>query len=309
MAWSISSALMKDYVNSRSLLVPVAESLADSCSDGELSALLNSTPTPDQFYWPDKTTEHSRLSRFGMTCAPLTADRGAELLTWYRAGFPARTSAHLEAGKGLTANEADCGAKWQGSLTKYDHDSHSWKTAQFSLLGGLDEFSETWPKSGSMRNMECFLREPLEPTTCANESGYWPTMNTTGWRSDGELKLLAGVVSLAEYEALSDRACRSKKDRFAPRLPTPTVAMRKGSSGGALTRKSGKSRTNDRLDYALEGDGKSGRLNPEWVDWFMGWPIGWTALNALETDKFQEWRQQHSHCLLGEPESLNRAAA
>jgi hypothetical protein len=38
----------------------------------------------------------------------------------------------------------------------------------------------------------------------------------------------------------------------------------------------------------------AGPLNPDWCEWFMGWPVGWTASSALETDKFQEWRQQHS---------------
>ena len=40
----------------------------------------------------------------------------------------------------------------------------------------------------------------------------------------------------------------------------------------------------------------SGKLiNPEWMEWLMGWPIGWAALKPLETDKFQSWRQQHSN--------------
>ena len=25
-----------------------------------------------------------------------------------------------------------------------------------------------------------------------------------------------------------------------------------------------------------------GRLNPAWVEWLMGWPIGWTLLEPLE---------------------------
>lgn len=37
-----------------------------------------------------------------------------------------------------------------------------------------------------------------------------------------------------------------------------------------------------------------GLLNPEWVEWLMGWPIGWTELPPLETAKFHEWQQQHS---------------
>jgi hypothetical protein len=36
-----------------------------------------------------------------------------------------------------------------------------------------------------------------------------------------------------------------------------------------------------------------GKLNPQWVEWLMGWPIGWTDLAALETDKWQQWRQWH----------------
>jgi hypothetical protein len=36
-----------------------------------------------------------------------------------------------------------------------------------------------------------------------------------------------------------------------------------------------------------------GKLNPTWVEWLMGWPLGWTDLKPLEMDKFQQWQQQH----------------
>ena len=29
--------------------------------------------------------------------------------------------------------------------------------------------------------------------------------------------------------------------------------------------------------------GRIGYLNPEWIEWLMGYQIGWTELNALET--------------------------
>lgn len=38
---------------------------------------------------------------------------------------------------------------------------------------------------------------------------------------------------------------------------------------------------------------KTARLNPNWVEWLMGWPIGWTDLKPLGMDKFRLWRQQH----------------
>ena len=41
------------------------------------------------------------------------------------------------------------------------------------------------------------------------------------------------------------------------------------------------------------GAANGGHLNPTWVEWLMGWPVGWTDLKPLETDKFQLWQQQH----------------
>ena len=39
-----------------------------------------------------------------------------------------------------------------------------------------------------------------------------------------------------------------------------------------------------------------GYPTPQFVAWLMGWPMDWTSLEPLETDKFQQWQQQHSGC-------------
>ena len=39
-----------------------------------------------------------------------------------------------------------------------------------------------------------------------------------------------------------------------------------------------------------------GKLNPMWVEWLMGWPLGWTDLKPLETARFQSGLQQHGGC-------------
>jgi len=36
-----------------------------------------------------------------------------------------------------------------------------------------------------------------------------------------------------------------------------------------------------------------GQLNPDWVEWLMGYPIGWTGLEPLEMDKYQQWLHSH----------------
>jgi hypothetical protein len=43
-------------------------------------------------------------------------------------------------------------------------------------------------------------------------------------------------------------------------------------------------------------DQVGGLLNPNWTEWLMGWPEGWTELKPLEMDKFREWQLQHSLC-------------
>jgi DNA (cytosine-5)-methyltransferase 1 len=40
-----------------------------------------------------------------------------------------------------------------------------------------------------------------------------------------------------------------------------------------------------------------GKLNPQFVEWLMGWPLGWTDLKPLETDKFLCVQQQHGNYL------------
>lgn len=35
-----------------------------------------------------------------------------------------------------------------------------------------------------------------------------------------------------------------------------------------------------------------GSLNPDWVEWLMNWPIGWTDLEPLRKDYFDDWKQR-----------------
>jgi hypothetical protein len=71
--------------------------------------------------------------------------------------------------------------------------------------------------------------------------------------------------------------------------PTPTMGDAKGrrtSKGSKKTYSAGPT-----LLEAVWGDRPGGKLNPDWVEWLMGWPIGWTALEPLGMDRFQEWLQ------------------
>jgi DNA (cytosine-5)-methyltransferase 1 len=32
-----------------------------------------------------------------------------------------------------------------------------------------------------------------------------------------------------------------------------------------------------------------GQLNPDWVEWLMGWPIGWTSMEAITELDWRDW--------------------
>ena len=266
MSWLYSQELVEEY-------------LGENFSDGEQSALSNGNNTPQAYCAPDKMTGFSRLSRFGMTFKPLTESRGEELLMLYLAGFHVKTSPQQEKELELMESDQECGEKWQGSFTKYDQDMRSWKTHQCSLLGDLDEFLETWPQWGLMRDGECWEQQTLEQTIRGIGSGFSPngvdsfhTPNTTG---------LDGGSN-------SRKALRKKMEKW----PTPVTRDYKDTG----TKESMKRALNKRESPGLAllvGAETGGKLNPTWVEWLMGWTLGWTDLKPLVTDKCHCAQQQH----------------
>jgi len=274
MSWLFSRALVEEY-------------LVDTCLDGDLSAQSNGSLTPQAYLPPDKMTDFSRLSRFGMTFKPLTADRGEELLTLYLEDSRARTLALPEKAQVLTESAAECGDIWLGSLARFDQVSCTWKTAQQSLLGDSDESSVIWPRSGMTAGGQCWELPTLERRTSGTGSGLWrtPTVGMLNADRAKDPEYAQRKLSKGQTITLADQV----KDRRM--WPTPVATMSKGSSPTSLTRKDGRDRSGDRLDHAVMAI-NGGQLNPTWVEWLMGWPLGWTDLKPLEMGRFQAWRQQ-----------------
>ena len=297
MSWLFSQVLVEEY-------------LGESCLDGEPSVQSNGNHTQLAYLSQDKMTVFSRLSRFGMTFKPLTENRGEELLTLYLEDFHAKTSQPQEKEQELTESDQACGEKWRGSFTKYSPDSRSWKTHQCSLLGDLEPFLETWPRWGLMRDGECWEQQTLEQTIRGTESGLSPngvdsfhTPNTIGL--DGGSNSRKALKKRTEkwptpltqdsYERSSwkiiaqaneggkARMTLTRKVKYLEKMPTPTCH---NSKEGAFPAEYNR-QTPTLATHA------GGKLNPTWVEWLMGWPLGWTDLKPLETDKCHCVQQQH----------------
>jgi len=78
------------------------------------------------------------------------------------------------------------------------------------------------------------------------------------------------------------------------KFPTPTRTDATKWNNNTVAQRKEKHLSVRLPNVVAEGNG--GALNPTWVEWLMGWPIGWTGLERLEMDKFQRWLEQHGCC-------------
>ena len=260
MSWLFSQVLVEEY-------------LGENFSDGEQSVPLNGKPTQQAYCAPDKMTDFSRLSQFGMTFKPLTESRGEELLTLYLGAFHAKTSQSQEMEMDLMGKGQECGEKWHGLLARFDQDSHLWRTVQCSLLEDLNESLQTLPQWGMTVGGELYLLPTLVQNTNENESGLslvpTPT-SSTGGANHNSPSTLAGkryTMNLAG---------------FAQKYPSRNMW---GTPKAQDSRHALRDRGKGNLGEQVSGLHNGGKLNPTWTEWLMGWPLGWTDLKPLVMDK------------------------
>jgi DNA (cytosine-5)-methyltransferase 1 len=96
-------------------------------------------------------------------------------------------------------------------------------------------------------------------------------------------KIQAGEMTEAEAEAILGKSVWEAQGKIPAMWPTIT-ANGMGSTGHRkLLDKhvsSGQITPDEKLQMSA---GNGGRLNPMWVEWLMGFPLGWTDLEDSET--------------------------
>jgi len=245
--------------------------------DGAPSVLSRLIPTAEASSLPDNGTESLSPSRSGMTCGPSTASHGKEASMSSVGDFPAPTFRQQEREQESTEPSPDCGPRWRGSLARYNHDTCSWRTRQCLLAGGLEEFSETFPRWGMMRDGELWAQSMPEHLIRETGSGLWPTPRANDYqpicwkrvrqRHRGEKKTSAGGIF-----NLNDIAGLWAVVHTHPHLATLSGHERHKRLG--------------RLPV----------LTVPFMEILNGIPLEWTALKPLATAKFRQWLRSHGDC-------------
>ena len=214
------------------------------------------------------------------------------------AASPAKTSASPARAQGSLASDLAFGPNITGSSKKSGRASRSSKTLQPFALADWTKCSGRSLRSGMTRSGTVFPLPPLALLTVGTASGSSriPTPTTRDYK-DGSAKSCANVP------------VNGLLGRWVHQWPTPTATL--GTHGGLCTPSKG--REGGTLIEALSArmwptphgfsqDGKSngpsgnelgravnqslqdsnhpqtGSLNPTWVEWLMGFPPEWTAL-------------------------------
>jgi len=125
------------------------------------------------------------------------------------------------------------------------------------------------PTSSSWKTRQCSLFEDSDE--CLETFPRW------GMMRDGELWELATPEHLTS----------ENESGF---WPTPQMVDYKGTSSGSKFQQ-----RNAQFSTWANGAAISGTIypHPDFYDALLGWPTGWSALNALGTDKFQQWLRSH----------------
>ena len=198
-----------------------------------------------------------------------------------------------------------------GSLVRMCLESSIWRSTRCLL---------TWKTKDTPHRRLLFRLVPSMPHTEGTGSLFWPTPSTGAalCGGTGNFKTLQkmterGLISEEERRELSQgnggktnpellEWLMGYEAQFTKLIPTPLSNDYKGGAMNRCWMPSSQSvhvereRERERQSRGYDGTlkslaevtprGRLGPMNPEWVEWLMGFPIGWTELNVSETQSF-----------------------
>lgn len=215
------------------------------------------------------------------------------MLTSFAAASPVRTSATQEQEQDSMAAAQDCSTKQLVLFAYWNPATCCWRTSQRCLLGGWMPYSGRWPRSGMTAGGIAYRLLPLVPRISGTGCSLWPTPRTQmtrpvevrngGHRHNIETfvaevesgniprPLPMDTMPVAGNESRGSRRCEAEclrnESRRVERFPT---SQSRDWKSGSTKSDYGNSRP---LSEAV-----SGQLNPTWVEWLQGFPLGWTEV-------------------------------
>jgi len=277
MSWHYSLALVEEF-SERGLLVTAS------------SVRLKTNRTASRSCFGDKRTDRSTPSQSGMTSDHLTVNLGMASSMSCLLDSPANPSPKQDSNEEKTTTET-FGLIQRESLARYDQELSSWRTHP-DCFGSTELLSSvTLPASGMTAGGKLFPLVPQARCTSGSGGGPWPTPTVNTRPNEGNVRLLRKQVlegDLPEAEATSMLNGKSpfSAQGVIPAWPTPQSRDWKSGDGKRFPDPERSNDLNDAVDFR---EVSQGRLNPDWTEWLMGWPCGWSSLAPLPEGTMEAW--------------------
>ena len=172
-------------------------------------------------------------------------------------------------------------------------ESGLWPTprAQDSKHGAATDWELTTDHAGTVGSLRVQVVKRMWPTPTA----VWRPMegNVRILRE----KVLAGEMTEQEATAMLGKSPFEAQGTIPQMWPTPAARDYRGANGYETTLdkiEQGRRAHLDQLPNAVqvvEGKAIRGTLNPTWVEWLMGFPLGWTDLKPSEMPSSRKYRK------------------
>lgn len=251
-----------------------ADCLQTRCLDSDRSEPSSATTTAVECYSTDKLTAAYLDSLFGMT--PVRSEpttRQPETISTdcvksatdsvSVADSPVKILARQEKRQALPAHAPGYGKNMPVLLARLDPLTCTWKTPPTLLGEGLTLSAQTYPAWGIILRGELYPLRALERGIYDADFGVLqcetiptPTMH------NHKQAVTPATLNLNSLDLTN----------YCNVYPTACI----GGTGSVQRLRSLKHLTDAEKKSLVSGNG--GKLNPDWVEWLMGWQIGWTRL-------------------------------
>ena len=196
-------------------------------------------------------------------------------LTSFVAATPAnRLASPANATEQMTQDT--CGHGYETPLAIYNPATQSWKMSVATLALVEQPSLENLPPSGMTRNGVLYRRPQWEPLIDETGSLSWPTPRASAAMSD-DMGTTTRRLLKSGYKSRLEEAVAMTM------WPTPRAAQGESRNHTVWLRSSDKPQNLENRLAQVDPSTIGGKLNPMWVEWLMGFPLGWTDLEDSET--------------------------
>ena len=214
---------------------------------------------------------------------PSTVTTIEDWLTSLRQDFPALHSPQLDVNSAKLILETSS-PKPLGLYGKWNPISSSWRMSEDWLMGlthTLRKSLGVFPRQGTVQNGVCAPLPKQEHRIYVKDGGAWPTPDSSprGPRA----------IDLVNANGKSVNRRNSKQQRGIDLETAVKIASEFATPQSRDYRIGNTNRWDNPNRSRNLNDQIGGSLNPDWVEWLMGIPIGWSSTEPLNKEQYTWW--------------------